>query len=93
MTDKQSKQDEIRAHRATEGREREWRRKEKEAALKAKKMEQELKQERLFQNQQKQANIAQEASFLRQEFQKGIKKQMIQQGMYCFIQPIYSCDG
>ncbi|KXS18857.1 hypothetical protein M427DRAFT_109228 [Gonapodya prolifera JEL478] len=73
--DKQAQQDALRAQRAAEAYERDWRRKQKEQAEKAAKMEKELREERLKQQKAREHAIAVEAYKLKEEFYENLKRQ------------------
>ncbi|KAJ3338966.1 Cilia- and flagella-associated protein 45 [Gonapodya sp. JEL0774] len=73
--DKQAQSDAIRAQRADEAYERDWRRKQKESAEKAAKMEKELREERLKQQKAREHAIAVEAYKLKEEFYENLKRQ------------------
>lgn len=75
MSDKQAEQDALRAKRATEAYEREWRRKEKESAQKHLIQETELRQERIRQQQAREIAIASEATKLKEEFFSALERQ------------------
>ena len=75
MSDKQAQQDALRAQRAYEAYEREWRRKEKEAAEKQAAQETELREERIKQQKAREYAIAVEAHKMRQEFYENLHRQ------------------
>ncbi|KAJ3100916.1 Cilia- and flagella-associated protein 45 [Phlyctochytrium planicorne] len=75
MSDKQAQQDALRAQRAYEAYERDWRRKEKEAAEKQSQMERDLKTERVKQQRAREHAIAVEAHKLKQEFFENLQRQ------------------
>lgn len=75
MQDKRSEQDALRAKRASEAYEREWRRKEKELALKKIEQENQLREARLKQQQDREHVIAVEAFKMKQEFFDMLKSQ------------------
>ncbi|KAJ1549540.1 Cilia- and flagella-associated protein 45 [Cladochytrium tenue] len=75
MSDKQAQQDALRARRAYEAYEREWRRKEKETAERQAQQERELKTERIKQQRAREHTIAVEAHKLRQEFFENLERQ------------------
>ncbi|KAJ3254554.1 Cilia- and flagella-associated protein 45 [Boothiomyces macroporosus] len=75
MSDKQAQQDALRAQRAYEAYEREWRRKEKEAAEKQLQQEKELREERLRQQQAREKAIAIESHKLKEEFLASLQQQ------------------
>ncbi|KAJ3243068.1 Cilia- and flagella-associated protein 45 [Chytriomyces hyalinus] len=75
MSDKQAQQDALRAQRAYEAYEREWRRKEKETAEKQKLQESELKAERFKQQRAREHAIAVEARKMKDEFFENLKRQ------------------
>lgn len=75
IADKQAEQDALRAKRAVEAYEREWRKKEKEAAEKKAKMEHELNEERLKQQKSREYAIAIEAHKLKEEFYETLNRQ------------------
>ncbi|KAI8928622.1 tumor suppressor, Mitostatin-domain-containing protein [Entophlyctis helioformis] len=75
MSDKQAQQDALRAQRAFEAYEREWRRKEKEAAEKQAQQESELRQERYKQQRSREHAIAIEAHKMKQEFFENLERQ------------------
>ncbi|KAI9205363.1 coiled-coil domain-containing 19 [Polychytrium aggregatum] len=75
MSDKQAQQDALRAQRAYEAYERDWRRKEKEIAEKHAAQEQELKAERAKQQQAREHAIAVEAQKMREEFYENLSRQ------------------
>ncbi|KAJ3103073.1 Cilia- and flagella-associated protein 45 [Phlyctochytrium bullatum] len=75
MSDKQAQQDALRAQRAYEAYEREWRRKEKEAAEKQAQMERELREERAKQQRAREHAIAVEANKLKEEFFENLRRQ------------------
>jgi hypothetical protein len=66
--DKQAQQDALRARRAYEAYEREWRRKEKEMAERASAQEQALREERQRQQEARERAIGVEAQKLKEEF-------------------------
>ncbi|XP_042641616.1 cilia- and flagella-associated protein 45-like isoform X2 [Tyto alba] len=73
--DHQAEQDALRAKRSQEAAEREWRRKEKEAAQKKAEMEQMLKQSRLEQIAQREHSMAVQAQQDRHEFERILRAQ------------------
>ena len=75
MSDKHAAQDALRAQRAYEAYEREWRRKEKEAAEKQAAQEKELREERIKQQKAREYAIAVEAHAMRQEFYENLQRQ------------------
>jgi hypothetical protein len=75
MSDKQAQQDALRAQRAYESYEREWRRKEKEAVEKQVRQEQDLRLERIKQQRAREIQIALESKKLKQEFFDSLEKQ------------------
>jgi len=75
MTDKTAQQDALRAHRASELFEREWRAKESIEMHKLKAREENLRKCRLEQLQEREDDIAQEAKSLRSAFVKNLEKQ------------------
>ncbi|KAL2918300.1 hypothetical protein HK105_202227 [Polyrhizophydium stewartii] len=75
MSDKQAQQDALRAQRAFEAYERDWRRKEKEAAEKQAQQESELRQERYKQQRAREHAIAIEAQKMKQEFYENLQRQ------------------
>eukprot|EP00842_Homolaphlyctis_polyrhiza_P004369 jgi/Hompol1/4933/HPOL_004045-RA len=75
MSDKQAQQDALRAQRAFEAYEREWRRKEREAAEKQSQQESELRQERYKQQRAREHAIAIEAQKMKQEFYENLQRQ------------------
>ncbi|KAJ3417111.1 Cilia- and flagella-associated protein 45 [Chytridiales sp. JEL 0842] len=75
LTDKQAQQDALRAQRAYEAYEREWRRKEKEALEKHSQQERELKAERIKQQRAREHAIAVEARKLKEEFFENLARQ------------------
>ncbi|KAJ2994230.1 Cilia- and flagella-associated protein 45 [Globomyces sp. JEL0801] len=75
MSDKQAHQDALRAQRAYEAYEREWRRKEKETAEKHAQQERELREERFRQQQAREAAIASESQKLKEEFFASLDRQ------------------
>ena len=75
MSDKHSQQNALRAQRAYEAYEREWRRKEKEAAEKHAAQEKELREERIKQQEAREYAIAVEAHKMRQEFYENLARQ------------------
>ncbi|KAJ3394019.1 Cilia- and flagella-associated protein 45 [Entophlyctis sp. JEL0112] len=75
MSDKQAQQDALRAQRAYEAYEREWRRKEKETAEKHKLQEDELKAERIKQQRAREHAIAVEARKMKDEFFENLRRQ------------------
>lgn len=75
MSDKQAAQDALRAQRAYEAYEREWRRKEKEMAEKHAAQERELREDRLKQQNAREHAIAVEAHKMRIEFMENIRRQ------------------
>ncbi|KAJ3213755.1 Cilia- and flagella-associated protein 45 [Dinochytrium kinnereticum] len=79
MSDKQAQQDALRAQRAYEAYERDWRRKEKETAEKHHLMELTLKSERVKQQRAREHAIAVEAHKLKQEFFENLERQKEQE--------------
>lgn len=77
LSGKQAEQDALRANRAFESYEREWRKKEKDAAEKKMRQEQELKEDRIKQQKARDQAAASEAHKLKVEFNENIKKQKI----------------
>ena len=75
MSDKQAQQNALRAQRAYEAYEREWRRKEKDAAEKHATQEKELREERIKQQNAREYAIAVEAHKMRQEFYENLHRQ------------------
>lgn len=75
MTDKQAQQDALRAQRAVEAYEREWRRKEKETAEKHAQQENDLRKERHKQQQTREQAIAIESRKLKEEFFASLAQQ------------------
>lgn len=75
MTENQVDQDALRARRAYEAYEREWRRKEKESALRKTQDESQLRVERTKQQQARERSIATEAKALRVEFLENLQRQ------------------
>ncbi|TPX37019.1 hypothetical protein SmJEL517_g00804 [Synchytrium microbalum] len=75
FADKQAQQDALRAQRAHEAYEREWRRQKKEAAEKASSQERELREERARQSLARESAIAAEAQAMRQEFYRSLQRQ------------------
>jgi hypothetical protein len=75
MADKQAEQDQLRAQRAYESYEREWRRKEKEAAEKQGMLEKDLREERFQQQKAREESIALEAQQLKEQFFTSLEKQ------------------
>ena len=75
MSDKQAQQDALRAQRAYEAYEREWRRKEKDAAEKQAAQERDLREERIKQQKAREYAIAVEAHKMRQEFYENLQRQ------------------
>ncbi|XP_074785116.1 cilia- and flagella-associated protein 45 isoform X2 [Athene noctua] len=76
--DHQAEQDALRAKRSQEAAEREWRRKEKEAAQKKAKMEQVLKRSRLEQVAQREHSMAVQVQQDRHEFERMLRAQQEQ---------------
>ncbi|KAJ3092107.1 Cilia- and flagella-associated protein 45 [Quaeritorhiza haematococci] len=74
-SDKQAQQDALRAQRAYEAYEREWRKKEKELAEKKAAQERELREDRHKQQQAREHAMAVEAYKLRQEFYDNLRRQ------------------
>jgi Trichohyalin-plectin-homology domain len=68
VSDKQAQQDALRARRAYEAYEREWRRKEKESAEKQTQQEDDLRAERFKQQRAREEAIAVEAHKMKVEF-------------------------
>ena len=75
MTDKNAQQNALRVQRAYEAYEREWRRKEKDAAEKHASQEKELREERIKQQEAREYAIAVEAHKMRQEFYENLARQ------------------
>ncbi|KAJ3125011.1 Cilia- and flagella-associated protein 45 [Nowakowskiella sp. JEL0407] len=75
MSDKQAQQDALRAQRAFEAYERDWRRKEKETAAKQAAQEKELREERLKQQKAREHAIAVEARKMKNEFFENLQRQ------------------
>jgi hypothetical protein len=75
VSDKHSQQNALRAQRAFEAHEREWRRKEKEAAEKHAAQEKELREERVKQQDAREFAIAVEAHKMRKEFYENLARQ------------------
>ncbi|KAJ3227634.1 Cilia- and flagella-associated protein 45 [Clydaea vesicula] len=75
ISDKQTQQDLLRAKRAFESYEREWRKKEKESIEKEIRLSKELKEERLKQQHSRENAVAFEAHKLKLEFFENIEKQ------------------
>lgn len=75
VADKHAQQDALRARRAYEAYEREWRRKEKETAEKQAMQEDDLKCERLKQQRAREAAIAVEAHKMKVEFYETLERQ------------------
>ncbi|TPX50058.1 hypothetical protein SeMB42_g00426 [Synchytrium endobioticum] len=75
FADKQAQQDALRAQRAHEAYEREWRRQQKEAAEKAGAQERELREERARQSLARERAVAAEAQSMRQEFYRSLQRQ------------------
>ncbi|CAI2738513.1 unnamed protein product [Dicrocoelium dendriticum] len=69
-SDEAAERDALRAKRAAEAREREWRRKEKEEALKKQQTEDELKRARVAQAEERRRLLAIEAGRERAEFER-----------------------
>ncbi|TGZ38990.1 hypothetical protein CRM22_011263, partial [Opisthorchis felineus] len=69
-SDEAAERDALRAKRAAEAREREWRRKEKADALKKKETEDELKKARIAQAEERRRLLAIEAGRERMEFER-----------------------
>ncbi|TGZ70913.1 hypothetical protein CRM22_002923 [Opisthorchis felineus] len=74
-SDEAAERDALRAKRAAEAREREWRRKEKADALKKKETEDELKKARIAQAEERRRLLAIEAGRERMEFERILKRQ------------------
>ncbi|KAJ3195344.1 Cilia- and flagella-associated protein 45 [Irineochytrium annulatum] len=74
-SDKQAQQDALRAQRAYEAYERDWRRKEKEAAEKHAAMERDLKSQRIEQQRAREHAVAVEARKLKEEFIDNLRGQ------------------
>lgn len=70
-----AQQDAIRAQRAQEQYERDWRRKQKEAAEKQQKLEASLREERIKQQQSRELAMASEAHSVKVEFYETLKRQ------------------
>lgn len=75
MQDKRAEQDALRAKRASEEYEREWRRKEKETAVKKAEQERQLREARLKQQQDRDHVVAVEAFKMKAEFFEMLKTQ------------------
>lgn len=75
ISDKQAQQDALRAQRAHETYEREWRKKEREAAEKKARLENELRAERIKQQESREHAIAVESHKLKVEFFDNLDKQ------------------
>lgn len=75
VTDKQAQQDALRAKRASEAYEREWRRKEKGAAEKNAAQEAALREERSRQQLEREMALAAEAHQMKKEFYENIERQ------------------
>ncbi|KAH6566542.1 hypothetical protein BASA62_006638 [Batrachochytrium salamandrivorans] len=75
MSDKQAQQDALRAQRAFEAHEREWRRKEQEAAEKQMQQEMDLRHERFKQQRSREHAIHIEAQKMKQEFYENLQRQ------------------
>ncbi|CAH8455391.1 unnamed protein product [Dicrocoelium dendriticum] len=74
-SDEAAERDALRAKRAAEAREREWRRKEKEEALKKQQTEDELKRARVAQAEERRRLLAIEAGRERAEFERILRRQ------------------
>ncbi|KAK5671086.1 hypothetical protein BDV3_004767 [Batrachochytrium dendrobatidis] len=75
ISDKQAQQDALRAQRAFESYEREWRRKEQETATKHAQQEHDLRRERYNQQRSREHAIQVEAQKMKQEFYEGLQRQ------------------
>ncbi|KAI8811517.1 tumor suppressor, Mitostatin-domain-containing protein [Cladochytrium replicatum] len=75
ISDKQAQQDALRAQRAFEAYERDWRRKEKEQAERQAAQEKELRAQRLEQQRARENAIAVEAHKMKEEFYENLKRQ------------------
>jgi len=75
VSDKQAQQNALRAQRAYESYERDWRRKEKDAAEKQARQEAELRQERYKQQKAREYAISIEAQKMKQEFYENLQRQ------------------
>lgn len=75
MSDKQAQQDALRAQRAVEAYEREWRRKEKESVEKQIQLENEIRQERQKQQRAREEALLIESKKLKDSFEESLKKQ------------------
>jgi len=75
MADKQAEKDALRAQRAYEAYEREWRRKEKETAEKQAQLEKEIREERSRQQQSREKAIALESQKLKEQFFTSLEQQ------------------
>ncbi|KAJ3046952.1 Cilia- and flagella-associated protein 45 [Rhizophlyctis rosea] len=75
MSDKQAAQDALRAQRAAEAYEREWRLKEKVTAERQAKQEQDLREDRARQQRAREHAIAVEAHKMREEFYENLARQ------------------
>lgn len=74
ISDKQAQQDALRAQRAHETYEREWRQKERGAAEKSVRMEKELREERIKQQDARDRAVAIESHKMKTEFFKNVAK-------------------
>ena len=77
VADKQAEVDAVRAQRAFESYERDWRKKEKESAEKAVRMELDLREERVKQQRAHEYAIAIEAHKMKQEFFENLDRQKL----------------
>lgn len=75
MADKQAEQDALRAQRAYEAYEREWRRKEKDSAEKQAQLEKDIREERYRQQQAREKAIALESQKLKEQFFTSLEQQ------------------
>lgn len=75
MADKQAEQDALRAQRAYEAYERDWRRKEKDAAEKQAQLEKEIREERHRQQQAREKAVAEESQKLKEQFFSSLERQ------------------
>ena len=74
MADKQAENDALRAKRATETYERDWRQKEKAALEKQARLEREIREERAKQQYDKEVAIAEESQKVKEQFFATLKK-------------------
>lgn len=75
MADKQAEQDALRAQRAYEAYEREWRRKEKDTTEKQAQLEKDIREERYRQQQAREKAIALESQKLKEQFFTSLEQQ------------------